>query len=170
MRTAPLVLALLLALPGTAAADRPAIKLGNVELRLGAAEKELMPKLRKSFWLEEMREGLYQVYEKEDAKDVSGIVQFRDEKLVWASRDLGAYEGQPSRDFGRALMAAVEGAKKGDEEKITISTQREGTPKYEVGVITLHFPERQIVLYVGRDGGAVDLSMEEIILVPPATP
>lgn len=167
MKTAPLLLAFLLSLSAHAGAESAAIKLGEVELQLGAAEKEVLPKLREHFWLQEMRGGLYQVYEQKDSTDVSGIVQFRDEKLVWASRDLGAYEGVTARDFGRALIAAVAGGKGSTEQQITISTQIDQNPTYEVGVITLHFPNRQIDIYVGGSSGAIDLSMEEIILEPP---
>jgi hypothetical protein len=158
------VLALLAGVPAPAAGPAPAaLPIGDVMVSLGDAEAELMPRLRERFELVELRPGLYQASLKGRKTDVAGIVQFRDGKLVWASRDLGAYEGESTRNFGRALFQALENAKSEMARPITLVTQREGTPEYSVGVITFKFPDRQLVLYVGRDGGAVDLSMEEIL-------
>lgn len=146
------------------AAAAPEIPLGTVALALGAEEKNVRPALEKAYRLEEIRGGLFQVTDKKDIAKLHGIVEFREGKVTYASRDLGAFEGEGVREFGRALYAAIEGASTGSSTAVKIETQTDANSSYALNMITLVFPDqRKIVLYLGRDAGAVDASMEEIL-------
>lgn len=162
MRIVPCV-ALLLLFAGSATAAEREIPIGKVAVKLGALEKDVIPELKKEYALEEIRGGLYQVMDKKKAENVLGIVEVREGKVTYASRDLGAFEGDGVREFGRALYAAMEAAKTGDSTDVKIEMQTENTNTYAVNMVTLVFPDRKIVLYLGRDAGAVDASMEEIL-------
>jgi hypothetical protein len=165
-RLTRLGLALALALAAPAGADPDLIRIGAVELRLGAAQAGLLAALGERHTLTELRTGVYQVSEKESSEALVGVVEFRDGALTWASRDLGAFEGETPKRLGRALAEAIERAKPGEEAEIRISTQRTSHPGYSVDVVTLHFGSRDIVLYVGDGKDAVDFSMEEILVSP----
>lgn len=162
MRNAFLWIPVLCALSLPAAAERE-IPLGKVAVKLGAEESAVLPKLRELYELQEIRTGLYQVAEKKNKSEVLGIIEMREGKVTYASRDLGAFEGEGVRSFGRALYDAISAAKSGETADIKVATQSDTNNSYAVNMITLEFPDRKIVLYLGRDAGAVDASMEEIL-------
>ncbi|RIL08009.1 MAG: hypothetical protein DCC71_00725 [Proteobacteria bacterium] len=145
------------------AAEPASIAIGTTSVHIGAAEKDVLPALREQFDVEPIREHLYQVVDKKDKSAVAGIVEVREGKVTFASRDLGAFEGEGVKSFGKALFKAVDDAKEAGEQPIHIDTQIEQNQTYALKMITLTFPGRRIVLYLGADGGAVDASMEEIL-------
>lgn len=164
MRAWFLIAALFVWSAGAATAESTEIIIGGVEAQLGMSESDLMPKLRELYGVNVVRPGVYQIAQKENAEMTVAVVEFREGKLTWASRDLGAYEGEPVSQFGHAFFAAVEATKIGDSVPIRISTDQTKTPGYAVKVITLEFPDRKIVLYVGDGADSIDLSMEEIVI------
>ena len=109
--------------------------------------------------LEELRTDLYRVLEEappeatngdpdqaEEEGAMLGMVQFRDDRVVWASRDVGTFEGSAVGKFGRALFEAIAAQNDEDREPIQISTAVNSNPAFAVSSITLEFRGRTIVV------------------------
>ncbi len=171
-----LLLSMLLLLGSPAlAANAPSFQIGDVTVSVGTPEADVIPKLKKSYDTAEIRGGLFQFTDKGNKANVVGIVEIREGKVSFASRDLGAFEGEAVRNFGRALFKALEVQKGGGEQTVKVTTQLDSRPDYAVSMLTFTLQGRQVVLYLGADGGAVEASMEEILTAPspestPATP
>lgn len=148
--------------------------LGGVEVGMGASKKEVLSKLEARFTLEELRTDLYRVLDEvhpeattgnqadpeEKERAMPGMVQFRDDRVVWASRDIGAFEGPAVRKFGRALFETIAAQNDEDREPIKISTAVNSNQAFAVSSITLEFPGRTIVVYVSYHDDLVDASIE----------
>jgi hypothetical protein len=155
-----------------------AFVLGGVEVAMGAPKKEVLAELEARFRLEELRTDLYRVLEdvhpeattgnqagqaeKEGA--MLGMVKFRDDRVVWASRDIGAFEGPAVRKFGRALFETIAAQNDEDSEPIKISTVVTSNQAFALSSITLEFPGRTIVVYVSYHDAIIDASIEEILV------
>jgi hypothetical protein len=170
------------------------MELGGIEVKIGAPEKELLEKLRASYQVDEVRGGVYQVTvrtqpeaaasEGAEAKPEAaageaksaepqpvdrpppllGMVQFREGKVVWASRDGGAFEGPEVRNFGQALFQALATIAPEGAQGVKLSTTVNHNPTWSVGSITMEFPGRQVIVYVSYDDDLVDASIEEILV------
>lgn len=159
----PLLLLGILALCAPVHAEEPALDLGDVTLRLGTPEDDLLPQLRERYTLAELRPGLFRIAEKEDEETMHGLVQFRDGKLDWVSRDRGVYEGEGAREFARALFVTLARMNPEDGQTVELTTHVNRSQKYEVGTITLRVANRELMVYVGDGEAVVDVSMEEIL-------
>lgn len=169
------------------------MKIGGIEVKLGTPEKELLEELRASYQVEEVRGGLYQVTVRTQPEAAAsegaeaepkaaagetrsaepqpvtrpppllGIVQFRDGRVVWASRDGGAFEGPEVRSFGQALFQALAALNAEEGQNVKLTTTVNHNPTWSVGSITMEIPGRQLIVYVSYDDDLVDASMEEIL-------
>jgi len=148
----------------TAAAD--AFLIGDVPLSIGDLEETVRPQLEAKYQLIEIRSHVYEVVDKGDVDIHHGIVQFRDGKADWASRDVAAFEGEAVRKFGQALVGAIATDVFGENAKVSVSIDT--NPRYEVQTVTFEFPGRTVMLYVSNKGELTDVSIEEIILKAPA--
>lgn len=151
--------------------------LGGVEVSTGAPKKEVLSELEARFTLKELRSDLYRVLEEappeatngdpdqaEEEGAMLGMVQFRDDRVVWASRDVGTFEGSAVGEFGRALFEAIAAQNDEDSQPIKISTLVNSNQAFAVSLITLEFPGRHIVVYVSYHEDIVDASIEEILV------
>ena len=136
--------------------------MGDVLMTIGDSEEALRPKLEEKYQLIEIRSHVYEVVSKEDVDVHHGIVQFRDGKADWASRDVGAFEGEGVRELGKALLGAIAADIYGENAKISISLDT--NPRYEVNTITFELPGRTVMMYVAGKGELADVTIEEIIL------
>ena len=147
----------------TASAD--SFVIGDVPLSIGDAEDVVRPQLEAKYQLIEIRSHVYEVVDKDNVDVHHGIVQFRDGKADWASRDVAAFEGDAVRKFGKALVDTIATDIYGENAKVSISLDT--NPRYEVHTVTFEFPGRTIMLYVSSKGELTDVSIEEIILNDP---
>lgn len=152
--------------------------MGGVEVAMGAPKKEVLSELESRFTLKQFRTDLYRVLEEvhpeattENQADQAekegamlGMVQFRDDRVVWASRDVGAFEGPAVRKFGRALLETIAAQNDEDRELIKISTVVTSNQLFAVSSIMLEFPGRTIMVYVSYHDDIVDASIEEILV------
>jgi hypothetical protein len=187
------LLSCLVAGPAAAATEAGSMEIGGIEVTIGAPEKELLEKLRASYQVDEVRGGVYQVTVRTqpeaaagegggaaegaagEAKSAEpqpvdrpppllGMVQFRDGKVVWASRDAGAFEGPEVRSFGQALFNALASLNPETAQSVKLTTTVNHNPTWSVGSITMEFPGRQLIVYVSYDDDLVDASIEEILV------
>ena len=139
--------------------------IGDVPMTIGDSEEALRSKLEEKYQLIELRPHVYEVVSKDDVDVHHGIVQFRDGKADWASRDVGAFEGEGVRELGKALLGAIAADLYGENAKISISLDT--NPRYEVSTITFELPGRTVMMYVTSKGELADVTIEEIILEQP---
>lgn len=147
------------------AATAGEFKIGDITVNVGDAEKTLRPQLEEKYQLVEIRPDVLEVADKDDIDIHHGIVQFRDGIVTWASRDVGAFEGEAVRELGMALLGSIDTDMYGENAKVSMSIDT--NPRYEVYTITFEFPGRTVMMYVTNKGKLNDVTIEEIILAPP---
>jgi len=146
------------------AASEP-IDIGGVRASLGDDKVALLESLRKEYDVKELRQDTYVVFKGDPSANTIGIVYFRDSKLVWASRDVGAFEGEAVRTFAQTLFELLADLNAEDRSPILITTQRSTAQPIAVGSLTLEFPGRSVVVDIAYDEQLVDASIEEIVFV-----
>lgn len=153
--------------PLPVAASEP-IDIGGVHASIGAEKGKLLESLGKKYDVKEFRSETYLVTRGDASENTVGVVQFRDDKLVWASRDVGAFEGQEVRKFAQTLFHVLAALHEEDRAPIFITTAVSQNQSFAVGSITLEFPGRRVVVDIAYDDNLVDASIEEILFVDEA--
>ena len=150
------------------AASEP-IDIGGVRASLGDDKEALLESLRKEYDVKELRHETYLVFKGDPSANTIGVVNFRDSKLVWASRDIGAFEGEAVRTFAQTLFQLLADINAEDRSPILITTQRSTAQPIALGSLTLEFPGRSVVVDIAYDEQLVDASIEEILFVDEAS-
>ena len=57
--------------------------------------------------MQKLRAETYLVFKGHPSGNTIGVVHFRNGKLVWASRDVGAFEGEAVRTFAQTLFEVL---------------------------------------------------------------
>ena len=148
--------------PLSVAASEP-IDIGGVSASIGADKEPLLESLRKKYEVQELRAETYLVFKGHPSERTIGVVNFRGGKLVWASRDVGAFEGEAVRTFAQTLFEVLAEVNAEDRTPILITTQISTAQPIAVGSLTLEFPGRSVVMDVGYDDQLVGASIEEIV-------
>lgn len=141
------------------------IDIGGVPAALGADKNTLVESLREKYDVTELRSNTYVVFDGDPSEKTVGVLQFRDDKLVWASRDVGAYEGDAVRTFARSLFAVLAEVNPEERTPIHITTSVSTSQPLQFGSVTLEFPGRRVIVDIGFDDQLVDASIEEILYV-----
>ena len=148
--------------PLPVAASEP-IDIGGVSASLGDDKDALLESLRKQYEVQELRAETYLVFKGHPSGNTIGVVHFRNGKLVWASRDVGAFEGEAVRTFAQTLFEVLAKVNAEDRTPILITTQISTAQPIAVSSLTLEFPGRSVVVDVAYDDKLVGASIEEIV-------
>ena len=105
----------------------------------------------------------YVIHAGNPSANTVGIVKFKDDDLVWASRDVGAFEGEAVRMFAQTLFQVLAAINAEDRTPVLITTQVSTAEPIAIGSLTLEFPGRQVVVDIAYDNSLVDASIEEIL-------
>ena len=141
------------------------IDIGGISAAMGDDQAELLAKVREKYDVNELRGNTYVVYDGDPSENTIGVVQFRDEQLVWASRDVGSFEGEAVRNFARTLFQTLAELNPNDREEVRLTTVVSTMQPIAFGSITLEFSGRKVVIDIGYDGKLADASIEEILYV-----
>lgn len=148
--------------PLSVAASEP-IEIGEVRASLGDDKEMLLESLRTKYTVLELLGETFVVSKGDPSANTVGIVKFIDGKLVWASRDVGAFDGEAVRKFAQTLFQVLATVNAEDRSPILITTQISTADPIALGSLTLEFPGRQVVVDIAYDNSLVAASIEEIL-------
>lgn len=163
MTTPSLLFALVLCFFSPLAAAGGPIDMGGIDASLGAEKETMLMSLRERYDVEELRSDTYVVFDEDPSEHTIGIVQFRDGKLVWASRDVGAFEGDAVRLFAQTLFQLLADLNPEDGMPVRISTSISTAQPLAFGSLSIEFPGRRVIVDIGYDDQLADASIEEIM-------
>lgn len=145
------------------------IDIGGVQAALGDPKQGVIEAISAKYDINELRTNTYVVYDGDPSENTIGVLQFEDDQLVWASRDVGAFEGEAVQTFSRTLFELLASLNPDDREPIRLTTSVSTSQPIAFGSITLEFKDRSVVIDIGFDAGLVDASIEEIIFTSDST-
>jgi hypothetical protein len=148
-----LVAALFFFFPKMALSEEAHLSLCGIDMRMGMPKQQILNKLRQNYKLEKYPEkDNWRIVQRMGSHwEILGWVNFRDEKLSWASKMWG--EGiNTATEFGSALFTILSNLKRGGYQVPAVVTGTVRQPGVDMEVIEFDFGEKKLTIIVSHGG------------------
>ena len=163
------VFVLILLITSPANSQDEFIWVAGMKLKKGMTKNYVIPKLKENYKLANFGDkDSWAIVQEEGSKTkFVGQVAFRDDKLIWASRNWGFFSGHNAYDLSEALYGALSNVTEYGSDVAQITTSSQRAPGISSESITITFPQKIITVSVSRgdeveDGVSIQESFHHI--------
>jgi len=143
--------------PKMALSEEAHLFLCGIDMRIGMPKQEILNKLRQNYKLEKYpEEDNWRIVQKTGSHwEILGKVNFRNEKLSWASKMWG--EGiSTATEFGSALFTILSNLEREGYQVPSVITGAVRQPGVDIEVIKFDFGEKLLTILVSHRGSHGD--------------
>lgn len=152
-------------LMNTPAAEKNSLRLGGMEIHIGAPKSKVFSKLAESYNLKKIDEDSWLIYSKDKNPETmysfDGKIKFQDDEVVSVSKLWGTFYNKEALDLGRALTGVLSNLSSDQKTPVVVNVTRSRESQASIESISLSVGKKNLTISLVEGPLAATVSLQE---------